>query len=34
MKISEIMTVDSVVTGIKANSKRLLLQDLSKKRQK
>ena len=31
MKISAIMTVDSVVTGIKANSKRQLLQDLSKK---
>jgi len=31
MKISEIMTVDSVFCGIKANNKRQLLQDLSKR---
>ena len=31
MKISEIMTVDSVMIGVKANNKRQLLQELSKK---
>lgn len=31
MKISEIMTVDSVIAGLKSNNKRQLLQDLSKK---
>ena len=31
MKISEIMTVDSVIIGVKANNKRQLLQELSKK---
>ncbi len=31
MKISEIMTVDSIVTGLKAGNKRQLLQELSEK---
>lgn len=31
MKISEMMTVDSVVMGLKSGSKRQLLQDLAKK---
>lgn len=31
MKISEIMTVDSIFCGVKANNKRQLLQELSKR---